>query len=396
MIAFDRRLALRFFGPVALLTIGALAGACAEPHEAVRPSGTVTSGVGGFDAQSSGGGGHAAGGGGAGGTSEPPVPTRLGLEANPMDDGDGEVSPVERLQAELTAYAAGVRSVTMRVDWTAIEEDGGLDTLEGRVADARSRGLEVIVVLVVVDRRQDARPERLRGTAWTDAKTTEALLAASNAIVGRVGEEIGALVFGLGVDVYASAQPDEAAGLVETLDVVTSMLAKGRPTAPIAAVGLSFTGAPMGGVALELSSLGGASAFSYAANLGDESIPNASVPAKDLDGMVATAAGRPIFLVEVSATSAAALGAAPPMQAQRLDAFFAALGPRSNAFRTVNVARLHDLTVVGCAQFAARQGLPVDAPEITFACEAGLRDASGAAKLSWLSFIEASATYALP
>jgi len=392
-VSSARQLVAPCFAALGLLVT---ASACRDETVAAAASAAVTSGVGGTPGQSSAGGALAMGGGGAGGTLAPPPPTRVGLEANARASIEGAPTSAERLLAELTAYAAGVRSVTLEVTWADLAEDGGLDALAARVADVRGRGLEVVVVLAVVERRADGRPAALLGKAWDDADTVDALAGMLTAIVDRVGGELAGLVVGSGVDVHLASRAQAVAAITGGLDGALKKLGASRPMLPSLAVGLSYRGEPWGDAVTKLAALGSASAFSYAANLGEASIPNASSPAKDLDAMIAVAAGRPVFLTSVSFTSAPSLGAAPSAQALRLETFFSALQPRRGHFRTVNVSRLHDLDSVSCARAADRQGLAIDAPEITFVCASGLRDVNGAAKLSWQTFLAASAAYAPP
>jgi hypothetical protein len=378
------------------LASSALLWSCHEERISVGSTSGVTSGAGGIAATSSAGGIEASGGGGSGGTMAPPPPTLLGLEANPLHGGDGDPTPAEQLLAELTTYAAGVRSVTVAVSWSEVDEPAGLDELAARIAELKQRGLEVVVVLQVVDHRADGRPERLRDAPWDDPETSGALVSMGEAIVQRAGAEVSTLVLGDGVDAYTASHPQEAVPIAALLGGVVGKLAAGAAPRPRLAIGLTYKGPAVDAVAGQLAQVGDASAFFYAANMGEPSIPNASSPTKDLDAMVSLAAGRPIHLTGVSFTSAASLGASADAQALRLAAFFSALEPRKGSFRTVNVARLHDLTEVACSHLAARQGLAIDAPEITFRCASGLRDVTGTAKLSWQTFLEASAAYAPP
>ncbi|MBM4375832.1 MAG: hypothetical protein FJ095_12165 [Deltaproteobacteria bacterium] len=332
--------------------------------------------------------------GGQGGEAPEAPPLKLGVASNPAHPGDGEASAAATLSAELVSYAAGVRAVVVPVSWSAVESTAGLDALAARVAGLRERALDVVLAFEFVDRRWSGRPVQLAGVAWDADESKAALDAALAAVVARVGKDASALVLGRGVDVHAASLPDGGVALAAALEhaVATVSVLPGAPAH--LAVGLAR--APLDKIGVKLASIGGASAFSYAPGLGADAVPSVLSAASDLDAMIELAAKRPIFLLDVSFTSAASLGATPSAQAQHLTTFFSALEPRRGAFRVVSVTSLHDLGSSACSQHAARQGLALDAPEITFACASGLRESDGAPKLSWQAFLEASAAYSPP
>lgn len=389
---------LRAFGLSLGLGAAALAcvTACDDAPFVAGAVSSVASGAGGFSAASGPGGMTSAGSGGNGGDSVVPPPLKLALDANPSHEGQGPPTAGERLAAELTSYAAGVRAVVVAASWPDLEEPTGLDALAARVAELRARGLDVVVVLDLVDRRASGRPARLEGESWDSAGTLAALDATLTALVQRFGKDLAALVLGRGANVHAAQQADSGAALAVALEHAVAKVSA-LPQAPThVAVGLAFDGAPLDKMGVKLASVGSAAAFSYAPNLGQSAIPNATSAAKDLDAMLAIAAMRPVYLTEVSFTSAVSLGATLMAQSEHMGWFFSALEPRRSGYRVVSVARLHDLDALACSQRAERQGLAVDAPEITYACAAGLRESSGNAKPAWQAFLKAAAVYSPP
>lgn len=353
-------------------------------------------GPGGAPSTTSVGGSATTGGGGHGGELPHEAEAWVGLEANPVHLGSGDVTPADVLLAELTTYAAGVRAVSLDVHWSELETEVGLDALAKRVADLRARGLEVVLVADVVDRRVDNRPARFDGKAWDDPEMLAAIDLTLDAVFARVGNDVTALVLGRDANVYQATFPDAAAPLLQFLTSAVTHATIARPAAPVVAVGLAFAPTPLEKLALATASLGTASAFRYAPGLGSPAVAKATSAAKDLDAMLAIAGTRPLLMTGVRFTSAATLGATAVSQAQLFEGFFAALEPRVSSVRFVNVTRLHDWTPLECARFAEVQKLTVDDPEVLFECASGLRDGADGAKLSWQAFLKASAAYAPP
>jgi hypothetical protein len=389
---------LRFLRLSLFFSLSALAcvSACKEEPRAESSVASIAAATGGPASSSAGGGVTTTGSGGAGGEAPELPPLKLALASNAAHPGEGEPSAAAVLSAELTGYAAGVRAAVVPVSWSVVETTAGLDALSARVASLRERSLDVVLVFELVDRRWSGRPERLVDLEWDDPESEAALDAALAAVIARVGKDAVALVLGRGVDAHAATLLDGGVGLAAAIEHAVAV-ASGLPDAPAhLAVGLTAGGAPPAKIDAKLASIGGASAFSYAPGLGAEVSPNASSAVKDLDAMLAVASKRPIYLLDVSFTSAAALGTSGAAQAQHLETFFSALEPRRDSFRVVSVTRLHDLGIAACSQHAALQGLALDAPETTYVCAAGLREADGAPKLSWQAFLEASAAYSPP
>jgi hypothetical protein len=331
------------------------------------PPSSLTTGPGGLSTAGPGG---AAGTGGTGGD-EPPqggqAPVYLGLTANPLSP-DGEPTPSDTLLAELTVFAAGARSIAVDVPFGELDA-AELSTLTQRLAQYGERDLRVVVTIVVVDRGAGAPPD---GASWDDPSTIATLEGEIDALLEAGGEDLDVLLFGRALDFYLGEHPEEAEALVALASAGVAHVAEQSPTV-------------LHGVGLRL-------------HAGDEA-PSGSAdtsPAHDLDAMIALAKERPIVLQRLGFPSAATLGSAPELQAQRIEALMSALAARRSAFPIVNVQQLHDLDQEDCEALVAAQGLLPGDPFGDYVCTTGLRDTNGEPKPAWQSFIQASAQFAEP
>jgi hypothetical protein len=355
------------------------------------PPSSLTTGPGGLSTAGPGG---AAGTGGTGGD-EPPqggqAPVYLGLTANPLSP-DGEPTPSDTLLAELTVFAAGARSIAVDVPFGELDA-AELSTLTQRLAQYGERDLRVVVTIVVVDRGAGAPPD---GASWDDPSTIATLEGEIDALLEAGGEDLDVLLFGRALDFYLGEHPDEAEALVALASAGVAHVAEQSPTV-LHGVGLRLHAgdeAPSGYA--EAVALGNVLALSYLPGAGNPSLPADTSPAHDLDAMIALAKERPIVLQRLGFPSAATLGSAPELQAQRIEALMSALAARRSAFPIVNVQQLHDLDQEDCEALVAAQGLLPGDPFGDYVCTTGLRDTNGEPKPAWQSFIQASAQFAEP
>ncbi len=392
-MSLSRRLA--FLSCVALFALGSLG--CDVAGETDASTTAPTTGPGG----SPGVGGHGVGGG-AGGDDVPTPqgghgPVHLGLTANPVALGGVAPTPDDVLNAELTVYAAGVGAILLDVRFDALDEQA-FAQLEQRVAAYAERGLEVILTVTVVDGLVAQRPAAAEGLDWDDPDTVSALEGLLSEILSRSGAKVSVLVLGRRVDAYLEAHPAEATALRTLLEAGLSHVKSLREEV-VTGVGLSYLAVPRAAFA-PLAALGDALVLSYLPGLGDASYPTDTAPAKDLDAMVALAAGeqddapRPIVLHAVAHPSAEVLAVTPEGQRQQLDAFFAAFTPRRSWFSHVNVHQLHDLDDAACEALVEAQGLDGGDPWGSYMCSTGLRGVDGVAKPAWTRFLQAAAALA--
>ncbi len=334
-----------------------------------------------------GGGQNAVGGGG-------PAVVRLGVTANPLVLDGGEPSASDVLQAELTAYAAGVGAIELEVPWTDL--DGvALTRIEQRVKAYADRELAVILTLLVVDGAASYRPSSTVGDAWDDPATVAALESTMSDIFARTEANLAVVLISRRADVYAEENPAEATALTNLHAQAIEFIDERAPNS-LSGVGVAFLAEPRAEVE-PLMMLGEALVLSYLPGLGDKAFPVDTNPAKALDDMLALAAVpgsenvRPIVLQALGYPSSAEIAASPEGQMQQLEAFFNALEPRRAAFPYVNVHQLHDLDTMACDALLVSQGLLPSDPWGPYMCSTGLRGIDSSSKLAWQRFLEAAA-----
>jgi hypothetical protein len=356
------------------------------------PPTSFTTGPGGLTPAGPGGG---AGMGGAGGAEIPEggqAPVYLGLSANPLSE-QSEPTPSEALLAELTAFAAGVRSIHVEARFGSLDS-AAVAALAERLAQYTARDLRVVLTLLIVDGAAAHRPEGMEGVPWDDAALSVALDGELDAVFDAAGEHLDAVVFARALDVYLEEHPGEGGALLGLVAAAVDQVHERAP-AILTGVGLRPSADPPPRYD-EAAALGNALALSYLPGAGAAALPSDTSPAHDLDAMIALAGERPIILHALGFPSAPTLGSAPELQAQRLDAFMSALDARRSAFPLVNVVQLHDVPQPACEALLAAQGLLPDDPYGDYVCTTGLRDTTGAPKPAWQTFIQASGRFAGP
>jgi hypothetical protein len=339
-------------------------------------------------------GGESGGGGmGAsdGGTPVPEVdPVFLGISANGIGQNGMPPTAADDLLAELTVYAAGVRSMSVDLPWDSVDAQS-VASLKLRVDTFVDKGLTVVVNLLLVD---GASPHQPMGVGTWDAATSVTALEQSlDLLVAELGASMQTIVLGRRVDAYLAANPAE-------VDALTTLLQAGidhlSTTSSLRAVGLGFAGETPTPTYSALLALGDIAVISYLPGLGLAEFPVDTSAANDLDIMMALAAGRPIYLLPVGYPSDPAVSSSADLQVGQLDAFFAALDPRRASFPLVVVHQLHDLDQASCDALLAAQGIMSGDPFGSYLCSTGLRGADDAPKLSWPRFLQGSAHFARP
>lgn len=360
-----------------------------NPEVTTPPTGS-TSGIGGGNpnggANAMGGAGGGDGlGGGAGGAE----PVRVGVIANTASSSP---MPAEQALAELTAFAAGVRVVSVELPWHDIHA-GAVDALAGRVDDYVERDLAVVLDLLIVDGQADLRPDAVGAEAWNAQATKSALSAAIASVLAATEGDLMAVVLGRRLDAYVSEHPGDQQPLSE---LVSDGLSQLEAAGVAAGVGLTYRGADLDDSYRGLATLGDTTALAYLPGLGLDQVSMDVSHAKALDQMIELADGRPIHLHAAGYPSAVEIGSSEDIQAQQLDGMFAALESRRSAFPIVVVRQLHDLDVDACDAVTAAQGLDPGDPLGIHLCSTGLRGADGEPKPAFARFLQAAAHFATP
>lgn len=375
---------------VATLTTWAAGTACNDNPELTTPPNGSTSGIGGGNPN---GGADAMGGaggaGGLGGATAVTEPVRLGVIANTASSSP---TPGDRALAELTAFASGVRAVSVELAWHGIHAAAVAD-LADRVDDYVERDLAVVIDLLIVDGQADLRPDAVSAEAWNAQATKSALSASIAAVLSATEGDVAAVVLGRRVDAYLVDHPADQQALTELVSEGLGQLA----AAGVAhGVGLTYAGPDLEESYRGLAALGDTTILAYLPGLGLDQVPVDVSHAKALDQMIALADGRPIHLHAAGFPSAAELGSSEAVQVQQLDGMFAALESRRSAFPLVVVKQLHDLDGDACSALVVAQGLDPGDPLGTHLCSTGLRDTSGEPKLAYARFLQAAAHFATP
>lgn len=375
----------------ALLTAALALAACSDGPEVVTSTGGASAGIGG-GVQPTGGGGAAGAGGGNGGA-EPMggmAPVRLGVIANTTSSVP---APGDLALAELTALAAGVRSVVVDLPLRDVDVPT-VNALALRIDDYAQRDLAVVLNLLVVDGHADLRPEALTTEAWNAPTTVAALDSALSTVVAAAGSDLSALVIGRRVDAYLLEHPGDEAALVELL---VGGMAQLEAEAIPRGIGLTYVADQQAPATYRvLAALGDTSALAYLPGLGLEQLAADISHAKALDTMIELAEGRPIHLYAAGYPSAASIGSSADVQAQQLDGLFDALDSRRTAFPLVVIQQLHDLDAPSCEAVVTTQGLEAGDPLGDHWCSTGLRDVDGAPKPAFGRFLQAAAHFAQP
>jgi hypothetical protein len=379
-------LLLALGGPWLALWVG-----CQGDPELALPSSSNATGVGGAIM---GTGGNGDGGGGMGQGGDMPdggvEPVRLGLVANTADADSGAG---DRALAELTAFATGVRAVSVAVPWNALD-DGAIAALATRVDGYVERELSVVLELMVVDGAADLRPEAVAMEAWDAPAVQVALTASIDALATAMADDLSAVVLARRADAYLADNPSAAAAFGATLGLASDRLTM---LAIPHGVGLTYVAEETTTSAYRgLASLGDRLSVAYLPGLGATAIPVDISHAKALDQMIELADERPVHLYATGFPSATSIGGSGDTQAQQLDGFFDALDSRRASFPIVVVQQLADLDLASCDALLSAQGKAPGDPLGEHLCSTGLTDELGQDKPAWAEFLQASAHFAQP
>ena len=342
---------------------------------------------------SDGGHGHGGGaGGGSGGVGPDPAtePVLVGVTVSATGTDGNPPSAADQLLAELTAFAAGVRVMSVDVRWNDIDPTS-VSALQDKVAGYLGRGLQVVVNVLVVDGVASHQPTGLGG--WDDSASVDALQQSLDLVVDQLDGQLHAVVLGRRVDSYIDAHPSEGAGLGNLLASGVDQLAA---SGVLRGVGLSYAGVQSSSAHRALLRHGDVVALAYLPGLSQTTIPTDTSAANDLDAMIGLAGGRPIHLQQVGYASSPALGSSASLQQAQLDSFVSALDSRRHAFPLVVVHQLHDIDQLSCEALLDDLGLLADDPFGAYMCSTGLRDSDDGAKEAWTRFLQATAHYAHP
>jgi hypothetical protein len=265
--------------------------------------------------------------------------------------------------------------------------------LASRVDAYAERDLEVVLDLMVVDGREDLRPQVLEGEAWNAPATIADLDGAISTILSATGGKLSAVVLGRRIDAYLAEHPEEDQALAELISFGIDELAAASMHQ---GVGLTYAGEDPRPTYRGLAALGDTTTLAYLPGLGLEELTADVSHAKALDDMIELAEGRPIHLYAAGYPSAATIGSSPEIQSQQLGGLFDALDARRADFPLVIVQQLHDLDEPSCEALVLAQGAEVGDPLGEHLCSTGLRDVDGAPKPAFSRFLQATAHFSQP
>ncbi|MCC6557147.1 MAG: hypothetical protein IT372_29695 [Polyangiaceae bacterium] len=339
-----------------------------------------------------GGGGTSADAGDAGVT-----PVLVGVTPSPRSD-DGEPTAGDRLEAELTTFAVGVRAVVVTRALRDLQDDAAWAALDALGDLYAAHDKRVLFDLTIVDRAADGRPAPLDALAWDDPAVALAVHQAIDGVLARFGGQLSYLALGRDVDVYLADHPDERAAF-EALAAGACAHASGSPAAPEGlrvGVGFSFDGAGADPSFAPLLDAGDVAVLSHVPGRAAGQAAPASTVAGALDAMTALAGGRPVVLRGVGYPSSLAAGGSEEKQRLFFRTLFDALAPRRAAFELINVVELHDPAPAACDAYAVAQGEPSGGPFASFSCSLGLFDQGATARPAWLEVASGAAAFATP
>lgn len=325
-------------------------------------------------------------------------PVLVGIEANPSAVPAGQMGAVSKLEAELTAIAAGVRVSVLRRAWRDMNEIT-LAEMEADAAFYGVHGVEIFVNIAFVDRLKDERPDALAGAAWDSPELKDGLKSAIDDVFAKLGKSVHALYLGNDVDVFLDAHPQDKAAMSLLLEQACAYARSHPKAADDLRVGVALSPAAVlspAGAYADLLAISDMAVLSYRPGLGTGELPPPSAVGTDLDSMIVAVGGMPIVLDPVSFPSGVELGSSAEKQSSFYESFFKVLGPRRNDIGWINIAAMHDPPPDACAAYAEAQGQPKDGPFAAYVCSLGLSFGNGEKKPAWQQVLSGTAAFAVP
>jgi hypothetical protein len=297
------------------------------------------------------------------------------------------------------AYNSGARGEVVTYTWSVLEPDAGrLDVRQVRddIAFARSRGMQVLLGIQVINTTTKETPADLRGVAFDDARMRARFHALVDALTPLFGD-IAYISIGNEVGVYLTTANVWPAYTAFYNNAVAYIHSK----APAMRVGVTtIYGSAAGSERAQTQALNATSDVVIFTHypLGANFHPTGPLAVRDaFPGMIALAQGKPVIVQELGYPSAPSLKSSEADQAAFFtDALAEWAAQSASAMPFVNVFLLHDMTQAQCDTYGVYYGLPNSADFKAYLCSLGLRSADGTPKAAWPALVVAARRAGLP
>lgn len=298
-------------------------------------------------------------------------------------------------QSASLAYAAGVTRAPITYAWGALEpareeyDDSNL-ALAALFFPAMDMTIDIAIAPIVGNRL--VMPDDLAGRSFDDPEVIRRYLALLDHVMAVLaGADVGVLLIGVEVDAYLGDDGAAWAAYANFVEAVTSYVHTVRPGVEVGVQSSTYSRfvdtqqwAPIDDVTDII-------ATSYYP-LDGLTVRDPAEIAGDFDALTALYPGRIIRIVEAGFPSSKANGSSTLLQAQFIQALFAAWDAHADQIRSITLSVEHDYGPKNVAAICAFYGDTRD-HYVTFIGSIGLRtwDDHGAPKPAWEALMEETA-----
>jgi hypothetical protein len=311
----------------------------------------------------------------------------LGLAANIRAGG----GPEDLKAMLLEQKSMGLDACAISAKWSDLEPEPGkidVEKMGKDVAGAAAFGWKVALTIQTIDTNQRTVPPDLKAEPWDSETMRDRFSKLLAAIAGKLGDSVVAVSLGNEVDGYLVAHPAEAGPFKRFLSAGRQALRTLKPGMPVG-VTCMFEGRRSNPKLIDGLFEGLDAVFFTYYPTGDAmAVRDPSTVDPDLDAMISSAAGRPLYLQEVGYPAAPLLGSSDEKQAQFVRAFYKALAKRKSKVALACYVLQTDFSPELVDRLTAYYG--IDQPRFrAFLSTLGLRRSDGSPRPALQAFEEA-------
>ncbi len=321
----------------------------------------------------------------------------LSISANPRAIPAPQVA--DFVAALDSSIGVGAKGIVQTWTWSALEPDSARLNVQQLISDirySRSRGLQVLLGIQVINTVKREVPSDLANVAWTDVRMRQRFERLLDAL-GPILNDVTYFSIGNEVAEYLGSRSEWGPYTVFVAAGVAS-LHRRVPAIKVGAT-MEYSGAASQTMfARALIAESDVAIFTlYPFGLGTFNVAPPTIAGVLFDNMLVLAGGKPVVLQELGYPASPLNGSSDALQAAFFtDAITQWRARGGTAMPFVNLFLLHDFTPQQCAELGTYYNLPNQPTFISFLCTLGLRTANGTPRPAWSAVRGATAWLRTP
>lgn len=310
-----------------------------------------------------------------------PSATRLGLSLN-VPAGGGEEDFLYAMREQIRM---GLDGGAISLKWDEYEAQGP-KSFEDAVGGLKFMGQEAIVTIATLDTIKRRLPADLTEKKWNDPEVLRRWEAFLRGLTPKLGPRVKWLSLGNEVDGYLASKPEEVEAYRRFLSAGRKVVKSLRPELQVGVTVMSTASTDNPDLARRLQEGMDVAVMTYYP-LDDLKVRDPLSVSKDLDRMVALAAGKPLVFQEIGYPASERVESSPSLQEKFVRAVFAKLDTLGDKVPLAVYFLQSDFTPDLLKALEGYYGVS-DPRFLAFLGSLGLKDSSGKARPAWTAFQE--------